>query len=329
MIEMSTKFPENIFHCTQSDFLQLSLDNFRFQYACNSVYRDFALRADRRPEQVASLTDIPFLPISFFKTHALQSTGFKAEAVFESSGTTQAVPSRHYVKDLLLYKESFIRGFEKFYGPLSEWCIIGLLPSYLERKGSSLVLMVEELVRLSGKKESGLYLNEFDELALLLQGLEARGQATCLIGVTFALLDFAAAHPMQLNHTILMETGGMKGRGKELTRPELHQLLRNQLGPGAIHSEYGMTELLSQAYSGGEGIFHPVPWMKVLVRDEDDPMAIRTEGSGILNIIDLANRYSCSFISTDDVGKVNPDGSFEVFGRMDNSDIRGCSLLVL
>jgi len=239
------------------------------------------------------------------------------------------ISSRHLVKDLSLYRESFTRGFELFYGSASEYCIIGLLPSYLERENSSLVLMADDLIRQSGHPQSGFYLNEFDKLAALLRELESREQKTLLIGVSFALLDFAEQYPIPLKHTIIMETGGMKGRRKELIRQELHAILQQSFSLSAIHSEYGMTELLSQAYSKGEGIYHCPPWMKILLRDDEDPLRVITSGSGVVNVIDLANIHSCSFIATDDAGKVYPDGSFEILGRVDGSDMRGCSLLVI
>jgi hypothetical protein len=254
---------------------------------------------------------------------------FMPKAVFESSGTTQTINSRHYVKDISLYHKSFMKGFEQFYGNINEWCIIGLLPSYVERSNSSLVVMVDELIKKSGHQQSGFYLYEYEKLHEVLMRLEQLQQKTLLIGVTFALLDFAEKFPMKLVHTIVMETGGMKGRRKEMTREELHLFLEKQLGLQTIHSEYGMTELLSQAYSKGNGLFEPVHWMKVLIRNEDDPFDVQQHGAGIINVIDLANIYSCAFIATDDVGKVFENRTFEISGRIDNSDIRGCSLLVM
>lgn len=221
-----------------------------------------------------------------------------------------------------------MKAFELFYGPVSEWCIIGLLPSYLERSNSSLVVMADELIRRSGHASSGFYLYEHEKLAGVLQDLESKHQKTLLIGVTFGLLDFAEQFPMPLKHTIIMETGGMKGRREEMTRQEVHDILKKAFQLDAIHSEYGMTELLSQGYSTGEGIFLTPPWMKVSVRLEDDPLDVRSSGTGIINVIDLANIYSCCFIATEDVGRVYENGSFEVQGRVDNSDIRGCSLMI-
>jgi phenylacetate-coenzyme A ligase PaaK-like adenylate-forming protein len=319
----------NIFSVSPKSFDQQALQTFRFQYEHNQVYHDWvdALKVD--VDQVTCIKDIPFLPVSFFKTHDVVSGSFDAEATFTSSGTTGSINSRHLVKDVFLYKESFIKGFEYFYGNPADRCIIGLLPSYLEREGSSLIMMVVELIKLSNNKNSGFYLNEFKKLTDVLHVLEAAKQKTLLIGVTFALLDFADEFPMHLQQTTVMETGGMKGRRREMVREEVHDNLRKQLGVQAVHSEYGMTELLSQGYSFGNGIFNTVPWMKVFVRDEDDPLLSTDRGRGLINVIDLANVYSCSFIATDDVAKIYDEGSFEILGRRDNSDTRGCSLMVM
>jgi len=319
----------NIFSVSPSAFEQQALKIFRFQYTENKIYHCWVNALNIDINKVAQLSQIPFLPVSFFKTHEVVTGNFTPEIIFESSGTTGTVNSSHAVKDLTIYTQSFTEGFKRFYGDPEEWCIIGLLPSYLERKGSSLIVMVKELIKLSSHKESGFYLYEFEKLANVLKELEAKKQKTLLIGVTFALLDFAEQFPMPLKNTIIMETGGMKGRRKEMIREEVHSFLQKQFKISAIHSEYGMTELLSQGYSSGEGIFNTVSWMKVLVRDEDDPLLITEKGRGLMNVIDLANIYSCSFIATDDVGKIFDDGSFEVLGRRDNSDIRGCSLMVM
>jgi hypothetical protein len=309
-------------------FTQRALEVFRFQAENNPVYGEFldTLRVD--PAAMAGLDRIPFLPVRLFKERQIRTTDFTPEVLFESSGTTGSVNSRHEVKELSLYKTSCLKGFEMNYGPVDDWCILGLLPSYLERSHSSLVWMVEELIRASGHVDSGFYLYEHDKLFAALNRLEAAGQKTLLIGVSFALLDFSEKYSMPLRHTVVMETGGMKGRRREMLRAELHGLLSERFGTPLIHAEYGMTELLSQAYSKGDGLFTPVPWMKVLVRSEDDPFEVKEVGEGVLNIVDLANIWSCSFLATDDVGKVYPGGNFEVSGRMDNSDIRGCSLLV-
>lgn len=302
---------------------------FRSQYAANVVYRQWCGLMNVPATGLLTPGQIPSLPISFFKSHQVVTGDFAAEKIFESSGTTGTSTSRHYVKDAALYKESFLKAFRLFYGDIRNWCILGLLPSYLERGNSSLVMMVDELIRQSDHPASGFYLDEHAKLSQTLAVLEQSAQPTLLIGVTFGLLDFAAAYPQQLKHTIVMETGGMKGRRKELTRAEVHALLSEGLGVDTIHSEYGMTELLSQAYSKGGGRFVCPPWMKVLVRDEEDPLSVKNHGRGLLQVIDLANVWSCSFIATEDVGRVYEDGSFEVWGRLDNSDIRGCSLLVV
>jgi len=324
---MICEHEDKVFSVEKDGFQNLALELFRFQYLHNPVYQQYAKTIGIVGPQVQRLEDIPFLPVDFFKTHTV-GTGFEPEAVFESSGTTQTVNSRHFVKHLDLYRRSFLSCWQQFYGPVQDWCIIGLLPSYLERKNSSLVVMVDELVRQTHHPQSGFYLYEHEKLADTLRQLESAGQKTLLIGVTFALLDFAEKFPTPLHHTTIMETGGMKGRRKEMTRPEVHDLLRQAFRIKTVHSEYGMTELLSQAYSTHDGIFQTPSWMKVLVRQEDDPFDVRQQGSGMINVIDLANMYSCPFIATDDIGKLYADGSFEVQGRSDSSDIRGCSLMV-
>jgi phenylacetate-coenzyme A ligase PaaK-like adenylate-forming protein len=319
----------NIFSVSPQTFEQQALHTFRYQYLVNKTYREWITALNIDVNKVRSVSQIPFLPVSFFKSHKVVSGDFVPEVVFSSSGTTGAVNSMHAVKEINLYIESFTRGFRYFYGNPNDWCIIGLLPSYLEREGSSLVMMVQQLIHLSGHNKSGFYLNEFGKLANVLKELEAQKQKTLLIGVTFALLDFSEQFPMQLNHVVVMETGGMKGRRTEMIREDVHAFLKNQFKTVTIHSEYGMTELLSQGYSSGNGIFKTVPWMKVLARDEDDPLLTMENGRGLINVIDLANIHSCSFIATDDVGKISEDGSFEILGRRDNSDIRGCSLMVI
>ena len=301
-------------------FWETSKIIFNWQAAHNPVYKQWVA--------LNKSSAIPFLPISFFKTQDV-FIGEKPINLFESSGTTQDVKSHHWVQDLSLYEASFLKGFELFYGKPSNYCIIGLLPSYLERKHSSLVYMVDKLIKVSGHAQSGFYLDDFVKLNEVLHDLENQKQKVWFIGVSFALTDFAIAYPQQLNSTIVLETGGMKGRKEELTRNELHQLLREHLGTSTIHSEYGMTELLSQAYSIKEGVFKCPPWMKVMVAEEEDPTAIKEIGRGVLHIIDLANIYSCSFIATEDIGEVFEDGSFTVLGRLDASARRGCSLLVV
>ncbi len=318
----------NIFAETQS-FTVKALNIMRQQYAGNKIYNQWndILKIDIA--SISAINNIPFLPISFFKTHKVACGKFEAENIFESSGTTKSIQSKHYVKKTDIYRQSFNKAFELFYGDIKSWCIIGLLPSYLERTNSSLILMVSELINNSEHPKSGFYLHNFEDLKNVLAELEMQQQKTLLIGVTFAMLDFSEIHPMQLKSTIVMETGGMKGRREELTRTEVHAILCRNFGIATIHSEYGMTELLSQAYSKGSGRYYCPPWMKVMIRDEEDPLAVKEKGRGILNIIDLANVDSCCFIATDDTGTVFEDGSFEVHGRIDNSDIRGCSLMVL
>lgn len=319
----------NIFSVASTHFNSSAIKIFKHQYLRNVVYKDWVDALGVNPMAVSTINEIPFLPVSFFKTHKVIIGMLPAQQVFTSSGTTQTINSSHFVTDLSLYEQSFYKGFEAFYGPVSDWCIIGLLPAYLERQGSSLVYMVDHLIKGSNQQESGFYLYEFEQLAKLIQQLESRKQKTMIIGVTFALLDLAAAFPMPLRYTTIVETGGMKGRKREMIREEVHQVLKSAFGLTAIHSEYGMTELLSQAYSTGNGIFKTVPWMKVLTRDEDDPLQVQHQGKGLLNIIDLANINSCSFIATDDVATILEDNSFEILGRMDTSDIRGCSLLIV
>ncbi len=326
---MPEQWNHKVFRVNGENFESLALEAFRFQSENNPVYSDYLRALGLNPSSIQTIENIPYLPVCFFKSHAIKTSFFEPETVFESSGTTGSINSKHQVKDLSLYEESFTRGFELFYGAVSEWCVIGLLPSYLERKNSSLVYMVEKLIQLSGHSQSGFYLHEFDRLYETLAALEKKQQKTLLIGVTFALLDFAEKYSLPLQHTVVMETGGMKGRRKEMIRQEVHQLLKTAFQLPVIQAEYGMTELLSQAYSKVDGIFSSPPWMKILVRDEEDPFIVKRTGSGTINVIDLANFYSCSFIATDDVGKVHADGSFEVLGRIDGSDLRGCSLMVI
>jgi hypothetical protein len=328
MIQQTPFSADGLFGLTDEDFISGAIKTFRFQYENNPLYRSFTDTLGIQPDRVLTLPEIPFLPVSLFKTHPVRTGDFIPEIVFESSGTTGLVTSRHEVRDLSVYRNSFTAGFERFYGPVGEWCVIGLLPAYLERSHSSLVLMVHELIGRSGHRDSGFYLYDHEALYAVLQRLERQGQKTLLIGVTFALLDFAEKYAMSLRHTVVMETGGMKGRRREITRNELHDYLKERLGVSSVHAEYGMTELLSQAYSYGDGLFACPPWMRALVRREDDPLEVNVRGEGLLNIIDLANIWSCSFLATEDIGRIGPDRRFEVSGRADNSDVRGCSLLV-
>lgn len=309
------------------------MELFRLQYEHNKIYKLYvdALKID--PLLVDRIENIPFLPIQFFKTNRIITTSFEAEIIFESSGTTGENISRHFVKKLSIYKESFMKAFKLFYGSPEKLCIIGLLPGYIERQNSSLITMMDHLIKKSGHIHSGFYLHNYKKLYQSLVSCEISKQPVLLIGVTFALLDFAEKYSIELNHTTIMETGGMKGRREEITREEVHTFLKQKLGLQNIHSEYGMTELLSQSYSKEKGLFYCPPWMKVLIREENDPLAITKKSltqkpsNGLINIIDLANIYSCCFIATDDVGRLYQNGSFEVLGRRDVSDVRGCSLL--
>ncbi len=312
-----------------TDFEDAALSVFRYQYAHNKIYGDFVRALGINADTAKSLTEIPFLPISFFRTHEVITGNFKPELTFESSGTTGQNTSKHFVRSAEIYRQTYLRGFKQFYGEPDEYTILALLPSYLERGNSSLVHMVQGLIELSDNKDSGFYLNEYEKLHQAIRKAENSGRQVLLIGVTFALLDFAEQYPGPLKNTIVMETGGMKGRREEMTRTEVHDYLKQQWQLSEVHSEYGMTELLSQGYSKGHGIFNCIDTMRVLVRDVNDPLDVSPTGSGALNVVDLANIYSCSFIATEDIAVVKPGGSFEVLGRMDHSVLRGCNLLVI
>ncbi len=314
---------------SESDFKSVALETFQFQYKHVEVYRRFCQLLNVNPETVSELKQIPFLPIQFFKTEKILTTGLYPEKTFNSSGTTGTVTSQHKVADLEYYETSFLKTFQQFYGDAKEFVVLALLPSYLEQGGSSLVYMADRLISESNNPDSGFYLNNIAELIEKLKKLEAKGQKTILLGVSYALLDLIEKQKFKLKHTIVMETGGMKGRRKEMIKSELHDMLTEGFGVEKIHSEYGMTELLSQAYSKGEGIYECPPWMKILTRDTEDALTYITGKTGGLNIIDLANTHSCSFIATQDLGKLHPNSTFEVMGRFDNSDIRGCNLMVL
>lgn len=310
-------------------FTNLAIEVFRYQYENIQVYRDFCDLLSCKPNRVKRLEEIPFLPIQFFKTHSIIAKEMNPEIIFTSSGTTGVITSKHQVGNLKLYENSFTKGFKLFYGNFSDYAILALLPSYLEREGSSLIYMVEDLINRSENSHSGFYLNEIDSLIEKIDFLEHNGQKSILLGVSYALLDLIEKRNFQLKHTIVMETGGMKGRRKEMIKEELHNTLKSGFGIKQIHSEYGMTELLSQAYSNGNGVFSCPPWMKVFTRDPEDAQTYITKKTGGINIIDLANLYSCSFIATQDLGKIAEDGTFEIIGRFDSSDIRGCNLMVL
>ncbi len=314
----------------QKQFEKIALKTFRYQYENNLVYQEFCDLLHTNVQKVKTLQQIPFLPIQFFKSHTVVSNNEAPQAIFTSSGTTGMTTSQHLVTDVSLYEESYRRGFSQFYGNIENYVVLALLPSYLEREGSSLIYMVEDLIQLSNQPESGFYLNNHDELIEKLIELDSLGQNVILIGVTYALLDLIEKRKFQLQNTIIMETGGMKGKRKEMIREELHQQLCAGFGVSSIHSEYGMTELLSQAYSLGEGIFECPSWMQILIRDTEDALSYITNGkTGGINVIDLANRNSCAFIATQDLGKKYANGTFEVLGRFDNSDIRGCNLMVV
>ena len=323
--------PSDIFSISNHKQLEkMALKVFRYQHENNKVYRDFCDFLKVNSQEVKSLQQIPFLPIQFFKSHEVVSNTNRPEQIFTSSGTTGMVNSRHLVTDVSLYEESYRKGFSEFYGNIENYVVLALLPSYLERTGSSLIYMVEDLIKRSNSPESGFYLDNHDELIQKLITLDESGQNVILIGVTYTLLDLLEKQKFDLKNTIIMETGGMKGRRKEMIREELHNILCNGFGVSAIHSEYGMTELLSQAYSLGNGVFECPNWMHILIRDTEDALTYVNEGkTGGINVIDLANINSCSFIATQDLGKKNPNKAFEVLGRFDNSDIRGCNLMVL
>jgi phenylacetate-coenzyme A ligase PaaK-like adenylate-forming protein len=315
---------------TDNDFRAMALKVFKYQFEKNPVYRSFCDLLYKHPADIQSVNDIPFLPISFFKSHQVVSSREIVKKIFTSSGTTGQITSKHYITDLNLYEQSFTNGFKQFYGDIEDYVVLAILPSYLERDDSSLVYMADHFIKHSKHKESGFYLNNLEALKNTVLELELKQQKTLLIGVSFALLDLIELHQFQLKHTIVMETGGMKGRRKELIRKELHDILKKGFGVDRIHSEYGMTELLSQGYSDGYGVFKCPNWMKILTRDPEDALSIQKPGkTGGVNIIDLANINSCSFIATQDLGISNTDGSFEIIGRFDNSDIRGCNLMAL
>tara|TARA_R110001592_G_scaffold293882_4_gene563615 strand:+ start:95 stop:1069 length:975 start_codon:yes stop_codon:yes gene_type:complete len=322
---------ETIFNIqTNEQFTKAALEVFKYQFKNNKVYRSFCDLLYIHPSDVTKIEQIPFLPIQFFKMREVLSSQEKVQEIFTSSGTTGSFTSKHFVTDINLYRQSYLNGFSHFYGNIEDYVVLALLPNYLERDGSSLVFMVDDLIAKSKNSESGFYLNNLDELAQKLINLDKKGQKVLLIGVSFALLDLIEKYQFTLKNTFIMETGGMKGRRKELIRNELHQLLQDGFGVDEIHSEYGMTELLSQGYSKGNGIFETPPWMKILTRDTEDALTILPkEKAGGINIIDLANYNSCSFIATQDLGKVHENDTFEIIGRFDNSDIRGCNLMVL
>ena len=315
---------------SKKEFEKIALKVFRFQFDNNKVYQEFCTLLNKNKENVKSLIEIPFLPIQFFKSHEVLSSTKPIQVTFTSSGTTGMQTSKHLVTDVSLYEESYRNAFSEFYGNIEDYCVLALLPSYLEREGSSLIHMVDDLIQRSNHEDSGFYLSNYEQLIAKLVELDNSGQNVILIGVTYALLDLIEMHQFELKNTIIMETGGMKGKRKEMIREELHEILCQGFGVPVIHSEYGMTELLSQAYSLGNGIFECPNWMQILIRETEDALSYVKEGkTGGINVIDLANINSCSFIATQDLGKKYPNHSFEVLGRFDNSDIRGCNLMVV
>jgi len=328
---MNRAFLQRIFKIKNiQEFTESAFDIFKYQAANNIVYSDYLTALEINASFVKSLEEIPFLPVSFFKNHKILTGVDKTETVFESSGTTGTNTSRHYISDLSIYEKSFIEGFRYFYGDPSGYLITALLPSYSERENSSLIYMMNSLIKKSKYSESGFYNNDPQKLIKILKKAKENGIKGILLGVSFALLDLAEKYSPDLSGIIVIETGGMKGRMKEITRQELHAVLRAGFNVEIIHSEYGMTELLSQAWSKGNGLFYCSPWMKVFIRDPQDPLSLfnKPGRTGGINIIDLANVNSCSFLSVNDLGKLHEDGSFEVLGRFDSSDIRGCNLLV-
>ena len=314
---------------SEISFNSMSLKVFELQKHNVPIYNAYIKSLQPHFQSPDHYSKIPFLPIEFFKTHSVFDPSFDPEITFLSSGTTGVLPSKHFVAKREWYEKIYSKTFKQFYGNTDQYCILALLPSYLEREGSSLVEMANGLIQQSNNPESGFYLNEFEKLYRLLLELKEKNQKTILIGVTFGLLDFVEKYQLDFPELIVMETGGMKGRRKELLREEVHALLKNGFGIAQVHSEYGMTELLSQAYSTDKGIFQTPPQMKVLIRDINDPFSLLNDGeNGGINIIDLGNLYSCAFIATQDLGKKLSDSSFEVLGRFDNADVRGCNLMV-
>lgn len=310
-------------------FQDIALEIFQFQAKNCTVYKDYIYHLNINPVTIKTVKKIPFLPISFFKTHEVLSSNTNPEIIFSSSGTTGLTTSKHLITNLNVYEQSYNKAFKQFYGGPEEICILALLPSYLERDGSSLIYMVDDLLKQSNHQKSGYFLDDLSSLHQTLISLKKTKQKTILIGVTYALLDFVEKFQIDFHELIVMETGGMKGKRKEMIREELHEILCNGFGVNHIHSEYGMTELLSQAYSYGQGIFNCPAWMRIILRDTSDPLSLlQGKQSGGINVIDLANINSCSFIATQDLGKIHADGSFEILGRFDNADIRGCNLLV-
>lgn len=321
-------FESELYAANAATFNEKAIRIFQFQYQNNPIYRQYCQFLKKDPSSVRTIYEIPYLPVGFFKSQHVKTGSWEAVKSFTSSATTGAIASQHLVKEEAFYLNNTVKNFEHFYGPLSDYHFIALLPSYLEREGSSLVAMADHFIKQSKSPHAGFYLYEVEQMISKVAQLRGGNRKVLLLGVTFALLDLAEKHPVDLDHCIIMETGGMKGRRPEITRSELHAILCDSFRVQSVHSEYGMTELFSQAYSSGNGLFQCPPWMRVVLRDPEDPLDYR-EGrlQGAINIIDLANIHSCAFIETQDLGRLHQSGYFEVLGRMDNSDIRGCNLL--
>ena len=332
MLQISKMKPDisKIFQIqSEKEFNKLALQVFRHQYDEVMIYQEFCNHLKKNKENVKTIEEIPFLPISFFKTHNIITQNSISQLTFTSSGTTGMVTSQHMVSEVEIYRQSFTQGFSQFYGNVEDYTILALLPSYLEREGSSLIYMVHDLIQKTNKTNSGFFLHNYKELIEKLKFLDQNHENILLIGVTYALLDILEIQKLSLKNTIILETGGMKGKRKELIKTELHEILKDGFGVSTIHSEYGMTEMLSQAYSHQNGIFECVPWLNILIRDTENPLEIIENGkTGGINVIDLANINSCSFIATQDLGKKYHNNTFEVLGRFDASDVRGCNLMV-
>lgn len=329
-MKLRAAFVQDIFNVkTARDFDSLALELFHYQYHNVLIYKQFCDLLSCKPEKITSWKDIPFMPVDFFRSHRISDQENKAALVFSSSGTTDSAISFHEVPFPAIYESSFSKGFQHFYGDIKSYCILALLPSYLERKGSSLVYMADKLIKDSTHPLSGFYLNELEKLYQQLQMLKKQQQKTILLGVTYALLDLAAQYPIDFPELIVMETGGMKGRRKEMIREEVHNQLKNAFRVSSVHSEYGMTELLSQAYSYGDGLYSCPPWMRIVIRETNDPLSLIANGmSGGINVIDLANMHSCAFVAIQDIGRLHNENRFEVLGRFDQAQIRGCNLMV-
>jgi hypothetical protein len=320
---------EAVLDIKNQDFNEVSLSIFNLQYEYNAIYRSFIDFLKINREEISSWKDIPFLPIQFFKKYEVKTGDWQAEMIFTSSGTTGQITSQHFVKNVDFYVKNTLIGYEKFYGDIENYCVLALLPSYLERSGSSLVVMAHDFIKRSKYAESGFFLDDYEKLITQLIDNQRNKIPTLLLGVTFALLDLADLYEVDLSNIIIMETGGMKGRRKEITRNEFHSILIKKFNIQTVHSEYGMTELCSQGYSKGNGIFYPCDTLKIITKEINDPFANQVFGkNGVVNIVDLANLDSCAFIATEDVGVMYEDESFEIKGRLDASEMRGCNLMM-